>query len=147
MKHHVFGVEIDRRRRQRPTDMHHAPGLRAECEPNCQIGVAAIPWWPCRVRRGQAVLNLTTVREHLDGANTNRKAGAFTPAFFGVEFAVDEYDALTGDHLVLPLASSSQIEWSRELITRSGGNAALTNSLNVRSENRGGTSVIFFPET
>ena len=56
-----------------------------------------------------AINRTAAVRQDFNCANANRKAGAFTPAFLGIKFAVDEYDALAGDHLTLPLASSSQI--------------------------------------
>ena len=55
------------------------------------------------------MLDLTTVGEDFDRTNAVRKAGAFAPAFLRIELTVRKYGTLTGDHLVVPWASSSQI--------------------------------------
>ena len=105
VKHHILGIEVDCRRRQCPTNMHHASRFRAEGVSDCHVWVAALPWWPLGIRCGQTMFDFMAVGKDFDCANAVRKAGAFTPAFFGVELAIREYGALAGDHLVLPLAS------------------------------------------
>src|SRR5215471_12731254 len=127
--------------------MHHAPSLSTESESNGHERVAAVPWRSRWVGCGQAVLYFVAVRKNLNCANAAGRTRTLALALLGVEFAVDENGTLAGDHLTLPLASSSQIGWSRDVTLRSAGNASLTSSPNVRSVNFGGVSSSVFFET
>ena len=108
VQHHVLGIEIDRRQRERPVHMQKTSRLGREREADREIRIAALPRRPRRIRCREAVLGLAAVLVDLDRADADGRAGRLALSLLRVELAVDEDDAIADDlpivaHLSLPL--------------------------------------------
>src|SRR6516225_7478936 len=96
--------------------MHEAPSFCPKRKANGEILSASVPRRSLWVRCSKPVLNDLIILVDLDRTNTNRKAGDFSPAFFGIELAVGKYDARANDlaiaaHFAFPSARMVQTSW------------------------------------
>src|SRR6516165_4552046 len=96
--------------------MPEAPSFRSQREADGEIRGASIPRRTLGIRCSELVLNDLIIFVDLNRTNTNRKAGDFSPALFGIELAVGKYGAGANDlaiaaHFAFPSARRVQTSW------------------------------------